>query len=313
MKQVDTIDVIGVNGDFCRISPPGLSWGPELAPHSTGLFDMPIQTNWGAYAYGQFFQSWKPKRRDVVWTVHVMNPDTGSLIDESSDVWHTVYSRWRAMFAPDKEATVVYTSIDGERRLGLRSADTTKSFSTNNFEGFDPHLFSYGSLVQTMAAEFPFYVGKPFTKSVQVAGSGNFWFPMPYFNPATVDVWAEWDLTGGATWVLPDYSFGNEAYGRGVSDIGKTVPIPALRVGENVTVATRPDFEWILSEWETPVQNRSPGRRSEYPITPGSGSADENGPNPGCIVRALNVVDGAACTLTIPRWYSEPFSTPRVV
>lgn len=313
LRQDDMIIVEGVNGDSCCIAPREYSWGPFLAPGATGLFDMALQTNWGTYAYGQFFQSWKPKRRDVTWTVHVMNPETGTEVDFDSDLWSTIYSRWRAMFSPEKEARVLYLSADGERRLGLRTLAGDQSFSVHPFEGGDPHGITYGSIVQQTAAEFPFYVGKPFRKPVQIDGSGDFWFPMPYFNSSSVDVWAEWELTGGALWVLPDYSFGNEVYGRGVADIGKTVPIPELMVGENVTVMTRPDMEWILSEWETPVTSRSPGKRHEYPILPGEGSADSEGPNPGCIVRVRNVVDGAACVLTIPRWYDTPFSTPRIV
>lgn len=39
--------------------------------------------------------------------------------------------------------------------------------------------------------------------------------------------WAERDLDGGAEWILPDYSFGSEAHGRGMNDLGTTVPIPA--------------------------------------------------------------------------------------
>jgi hypothetical protein len=314
VRQTDFIFVEGVNGDSCCISPPGLSWGPELAPGSTGLFDMPVQVNWGSYAFGQFYQSWKPKRRDVVWTIHVRNPDTGSLIDPDADLWHTVYSRWRAMFAVERETVIRYVSLDGERTLGVRTLDTPKSFSTQNFEGKDPHLFAYGSIVQSQAAELPFYVGKPDIYSYEIpsGSTGDFWFTLPYHNPGSVDIWPEAEISGGATWILPDYSFGNEAYGRGAADMGKTVPIPTLLPGENVSVRWRPDLEWLLSEWETPVTNRSPGLRHEYPIPPGEGSADEAGTGAGCVVRALNVVNGAAIVLTLPRWYAEPFSTPRV-
>lgn len=314
-RQTDFIFVDGANGDSCCISPPHMSWGPELAPGSTGLHAMPVQTNWGTYAYGQFFQSWKPKRRDVVWTINIRNPETGTLIDQDSDVWHSIYSRWRAMFSEEEEAIVRYVSIDGERKLGLREIDAPKPFSVNNFEGRDPHLFAFGSLVQSTAAEFPFFVGKPDIYEWETPGSsdaGNFWFAMPYHNPSTVDIWPEWELSGGADWLTPDYSFRKEFYGRGMGDVGKTVPIPTLDPGENVTVMTRPDMEWILSEWETPVINRSPGLRHEYPIPPGRGIGSDDLDNPGCIVVAKNVVSGAACRLTLPRWYREPFSTPRV-
>lgn len=307
---VDTIDVEGVNGDFCRISPPGLSWGPELAPKSTGLFDMAIQTNWGVGPFGQFFSSWKPKARDVVWTIHIMNPETGNnALQEDSDLWRSIYSRWKNMFRPDKDATIIYTSSGEERRLGLKTLQASQSFSSQSFEGKDPALFAYGSVVQTMRAELPFYVGKSDKFSWSTPSAGSFWFPLPYFNPSTVDIWSEWDLDGGAQWILPDYSFGLEAYGRGQPDRGKTVPIPNLLPGENVTVMTRPDMEWIISEWETDPSLRSPGLRHEYPIGPGQGDSSN-----GCVVRCLNATTSdLAAVLTLPRWYDTPFSTPVIV
>lgn len=309
MRQADMIAVEGVNGDHCIISPDQYSWGPFLAPRSTGLFDMAIQTNWGVGPFGQFFQSWKPKRRDIVWTIHVMNPDTGERIDQDSDLWHTIYSRWRNMFAPDKEATIVYTSADGERRLGVRTLQAPQSVSSQNFEGRDPHLLAYGSIVQTMAAELPFYVGASQSYSWETPGTGSFWFTLPYFNPGTVDIWPEADVDGGATWVLPDYSFGNECYGRGVNDLGKTVHIPKLLPGENTTVMWRPDTEWLISEWETSPWQRSPGLRHEYPIPPGKGD-----PGLGCVIRCIEATaTGLGCVLTLPRWYAEPFSTPRLI
>lgn len=312
MRRTDnTIDVIGVNGDFCRISPPGLSWGPELAPGSTGLYDMPIQTNYGSYAYGQFFQSWKPKLRNVVWTMNILNPQTGRRLQHDSDLWHQVVSRWKAMFSPEHQATVVYGSVDGERTLGLRTFDTSQSFSTYNWEKIDPHVFAAGSLVQVMAAELPFYVGPSDTYELEWEGAGNFWGTLPYFNPGTVDIWPEWECTWGASYALPDYSFFNELHGRGINDAGKTVITPEFVEGDgSVTIMTRPDLEPYVSEWETPIPLRAAGKDFEYPIPPGCGLSD---PKKGCVVRALGVTDGAAVKLTLPRWYDGPFSTPLVV
>lgn len=309
---VSTIDVEGANGDFCRISPPGMSWGPLLSPGSTGLYDMPIQTNWGDYGFGQFYQSWKPKRRDVVWTIHLINPDTGGRLKADSSLWHTIASRWKAMFAKDKEATIVYTSLDGERRLKVRIIDTSKSFSTQNFEGIDPHIFSYGSLVQAMGAELPFYVGTPEVFPLEFDQPGDSWGTLPFFNPGDVDIWPEWDVTYGAQYVLPDYSFYNEIKGRGISDLGKTVKTPIIVPGDgNTTIFTQPNLETYISEMETPVGLRADGRDWEYPIPPGSGDSD---PALGCVVRAIGVGDdGAAVKLTLPRWYESPFSTPLVV
>lgn len=307
-KHRDTIDVIGANDDFCRITDPDLTWGPILAPGSKGLYDLAIQSNWGNYSFGQYFQSWKPKRRDVVWTIHLLNPDTGTKLDQDDHLWHILYSRWKAMFAPDKDATVVYRSLDGDRTMGLKKTQGDQSFSTQNFEGIDPHIFTYGSLVQTMGAELPFYVGTPITDSVEFDGAGDFWAQLSYYNPASIDSFVEWDVTYGAQYVLPDYSFGNEIFGAGVADGGKTVLTPKIVESDgNVTIFTRPDKETYASENNTPVGLRAGGRDFDYPIPPGYGQKDD-----GCTVRALGVTDGCAIKLTIPTWYDSPFSTPTV-
>lgn len=307
-RKGDIIDVYGVNGDFCRISPPGMSWGPQLAPGSTGLYDMPIQSNWGSYGFGQFYSSWKPKRRNVVWTVDIMNPETGLQIDQDADLWHTIYSRWKAMFSPSLEATIAYTSVDGQRTLGVRTIDAPKPFSAHNFEGRDPHIFNFGSVVQTMGCELPFYVGETKRIAHEGDGIGNFWFPMGFYNPTPIDLWPVWHLTGGATYQLPDFSYGSEAYGRGIADMGKTIPLAPLMTLEDLDIQTRPDLETFITSLETDYAGRMKGRDFEYPIAPGQGDAEQ-----GCIIRVNNTnPDGFRIELDLTFWYDEPFSTARI-
>ncbi|MCX8559768.1 hypothetical protein OS122_02495 [Mycolicibacterium mucogenicum] len=307
-RHSDTIDIVGANGDFCRITDPDLTWGPYLAQGSKGLYDLAIQSNWGNYSFGQYYQSNKPKRRDVVWTIHLINPETGTPLDRDEHLWHILYSRWKAMFSASKEATVVYRSLDGDRTLGLRKTAGDQSFSTQNFEGIDPHHFAYGSIVQTMGAELPYYVGTPIKDEIQFDGAGNFWGKLSYYNPSTVDTFAQWDVTYGAAYVLPDYSYGNPIFGAAIADGGKTVLTPQIvETDGNVTIYTRPDMETYVSENDTPVGLRAGGRDWDYPIPAGAGEI-----NDGCTVRAINVADGCAIKLTIPTWYDSPFSTPTV-
>ena len=321
MRHTDTIDIIGINGDRCRVAGDGMGdWGPELASHSTGLFDSPFKTNWGKSMLGQRYESWSPARRDIVATFHIMNPVTGDDLEHDPDLWHLIYSRFRALFGsnPENEATIIYGSLDGDRALGVRLLQEAKSFSSNNFEGRDPHLLPYGSLMLTLACENPYYIGGTEIFAWQTDGTGangNNWFSLPHYNPATVMVWKQWYLSDRATWTLPDYSYGWEEYGRGTADKGKTVTLPALARGENVHVNTRPDTETIIAENEAPVGNRWAGQDLEYPILPGNGSPEPDGPNPGCVVRVRDVTnpDGARCELHLPRWYTEPFSTPLIV
>jgi hypothetical protein len=315
LRWTDTIDILGVNGDRCRVSGPGMGdWGPELARHSTGLFDSPFKTNWGKSMLGQRFESWVPARRDIVATFHILNPVTGDSLERDPDLWHTIYSRFRALFGstPEGEATIIYGSQDGERQLGVRLLQEAKSFGNNNFEGGDPHLNVYGSVMLTLGCENPYYIGPTEKYSWETSDQGNFWFTLPHYNPCTVMIWKQWYLSDRALWTLPDYSYGWEEYGRGVADMGKTVTLPLLAAGESVHVDTRPDTETVIADNEAPVGNRWRGQDLEYPILAGKGSPD---PSDGCVVRVQNVTnpDGARCELLLPRWYAEPFSTPLVV
>jgi hypothetical protein len=286
-------------------------WGPILARHSTGLFSAPFKTHWQKSMLGQRFSSWSPQRRDIAWTVHIMNPSTGHPVtDKDPDLWHLIYSRWRAMFHPEHESTVVYTSVDGERHLGVREVQEPKPFVGADFEGGDPHLISYGSLGMLMGCENPYYVGETEKFAYEWDGAGDHWFTMPYYNPATVMCWPKWYLTDRAQWTLPDYSFGWEEYGSGLADLGKTVDLPLLVLGENIEVDSSPDVMTVVAENENPVQQRMNGRDLEYPIQPGKGD-----PYRGCIVTVNDVTnpDGARCELELKRWYSDPFSTPLII
>lgn len=314
MRQGDRIEIVKYDGtDRMTVAGPGAGdEGAFLAPHSTGLFDTPIKTNWSPGMFGSTFQSWKPKRRDLVGTFHILNPGSGTELDNDPDRWHLLYSRFKALWSIEQESTIIYTSVDGERQLKVRKLEEAKSFSSQNFEGIDPHLMPYGSVMMTLAAEFPYYAGPTVSFAWETSEQGTFWFPLPYYNPSSVMIWPYWYLSDQVQWQLPDYSFGWEEYGRGTADIGKTVyvtPTGKLLAGEIVDVYSRPDVEPIISANGAPVLNRMNGTALEYPIQPGQGSVTD-----GCIVRAIDVTNplGARCELFLDRWYDEPFSTPLI-
>lgn len=326
LKRTDAIDVEGYNGDRCRISGPGCrdDWGPLLAPASTGFWDAPFKTNWGPGIYGQKFSSWSPQRRDVVFTVHILAPTRGlPIIDSDPDLWHSIYSRWKAMWSQQWESTIIYTSVDGERRLKARLLETPKAFGSQSFEGKDPHIFPYGSIVMPVACENPYYVGEPYRFAYEWNGNGNHWFQVPFFNPATIDVWPEWWGTDRAAYVFPDWSWGSEEYGRGRQDEGKVLRVPnvpgeTIPKGGNFHAMTRPDEETFRTEEDLPLGNNMNGADFEYPIPAGAGDAPEFDDDGKCIngavVRIMNCTnpDGSRVELEIPRYYGEPFGTARV-
>lgn len=309
-NTTDAIDIIDNFGERWRIMGPGEgAQGVWLAPRSSGLFDMPFKTNWGNGIYGKRFKSWKPERRDVVWTVYIANPDDiCEGIDDEPELWHTIYSRWRAGTRPGKTITVCYTSIDGERRLELTPLETAKSVSTLDFEGVDPKIWRFGSVVMTMAAELPFYVGPTERYTYEWDGTGSHWFNLPYYNPGTVEIWPEWKLSSQSRIYLPDYSYGCEEYGRGEEDEDKVLPLPFTRDGQELHVQSRPDEITLIAADDSPVNALLGGKDLEYPIPPGAGDSEN-----GCTVYADQIVDGLAIELLLHRWHEDPFGTPLVV
>lgn len=319
MRVTDRITVIGFNGDRCTISGPGMGdWGPILAPGSSGLFEAPARTNWGPGMLGQRFESWSPQPRNPVFTIHIINPQTGDELDNDPYLWHDIYSRWRAMWSYDYESIIQYESVDGERQLGLRLLQEPKPFSSNQFEGRDPHILKYGSIVMPTACENPYYVGPTEHYAYEFTGFGDHWFRIPFYNPGSVAIWPQWYATDRAYYMFPDYSWFNEERGRGIQDEGRTVRVPnvgSLLVGENIHIDTRPDEETIRAENDAPVGNRMGGNDFFYPIQPGAGAPPgSESEQEWAVVRMGNVLhpEGSRVELDLPRWYAEPFSTPRV-
>lgn len=324
MSRTDQIAVEGFNGDFCVISGVGMKedWGPILAPGSTGLFEPPAKTNWAKGLHGQRFQSWSAMRRDVIFTIHIVNPESGDpLIDTNRDLWRVTWARWRAMWSYDFESTIVYTSVHGERRLKARLLQEPKPFQAQQWEGGDPGLCGYGSITMAVACELPYYVGAVEKHAYEFDGDGDHWFRIPFYNPSAVAIWPRWWLSDRAAYVLPDFSWGWQEHGRGVLDFGKTVRVPRvgeLLEGENIDILTTPDEETIRAENDAPVGNRMGGTDFEYPIQPGCGDPpefDDDGHSVnGAAIRMLNITNpaGSRVELELDRWYDQPFGDPLI-
>lgn len=312
--QTDTIDIVGRQGQLYRISGPGqAAQGVFLAPNSTGLLDdAPVKTIWHKTMFGQSMSGMEWERREIVCTLNIGYDVEYPLDPERDpDEWHDLYSEIRSAFSFTEDTKIIYGAPDGDRILYARMLEKPKPFSTHSFEGKDPKLWSFGSIVMTMACEFPFYIGASDVYEWEFEGSGTFWTRLPFFNPSDVPIWPIYWVTEGAMWHIPDFSWGNEEYGRGLDDLDKVVRTPLLVTGENVEIQTRPDLETYQSENDAPVGLRSNGRDFEYPIPPGEGVGQDN-PDEGAGFTASQVTDGGALRMELPRWYSSPFSRPKL-
>lgn len=117
-------------------------------------------------------------------------------------------------------------------------------------------------------------------------------------NDGDVPVWPRWVLSESANWTLPDYSFGNEEYGRPLEDADRTVPLPFLPIGAGCVADSDPRRQTLLAANRMHLQGLWKGQDLLYPIPHGTHSIT---------VTVANAEDGFAMKLTLPQWHTRPW------
>ena len=290
------IEVFGCDGSYFYIAGPDISMeaGVTLSPQLTGSIDAPVKTLWLPGAFGQEAQGYRWQRRDMVFTVQTFAED--------HETWMTVDSDWRYAFDYVKETTIRYTTSAGTREVKVRLLEEPKAYEGQVDNGKSPFLNCDSTIVMTVAAELPFYVGETdiYEWVLEPGGASAANFTIHIENDSDVPVWPRWTLTDLAIWTLPDFSWGSDEYGRSFQDEGRTVELPALRANEGIVVNADPRFQTILSSNMSNVQGRWKGNDLLYPIAPGA-VADV----PVAVREATN---GAALRLEVPKWHTRPWS-----
>lgn len=283
----------GRDGSYWCLAGPGAGeQGLTISPNIQNLVDAPVKTLWVPGPFGEQYVGKRNQRREMVFAVQVY--------DEDPDNWATIDSQWRWAWDYDQESTLSITTSDGTRTLGLRLLEAPKSYGPK-----DPHITADNPVVMTTAAEFPFWVEKPDQHDFTTVNTDHTWSQF-VANNGDVPVWLKWTLTDNALWKLPDFSWGNDMYSRGAMDTGRTIYLPQLALGENVVVDSDPRVQTIVAANDAPVQHRWKGQDLLYPLMPGkSGEIPISVSTPGLI--------GAAARLTVPKWFSRPWSRPHVI
>jgi hypothetical protein len=292
------IEVYGCDGSYWYISGPEIpeEAGVTLNPKLTGAIDAPVKTQWLPGAFGQEAQGYRWERRDIVFAVQTFAQDP--------ETWMTVDSEWRAAFDYVKETRIAYTTSAGTRWINVRMLEEPKSYEGETDNGKSPFLICDSTIVMTVASDLPFYIGETDVYEWSLTGQTFGSTTIDIVNESDVEVWPRWTLTGGATWTLPDFSWGSNDYGRAAEDAGRTLDLPALTVFENVVVDSDPRKQTILSSNMSNVQGRWKGNDLLYPLAPG---ATESLP-----ISVTNITNpaGAALRLEIPKWFSRPWGRP---
>jgi hypothetical protein len=290
------IEVFGVHGEHFVISGEGAGeQGVILQPKLKGAIDAPVKSLWLPGAYGQSFVDFRWERREVIFTV-VIAADDGD-----PEVWHSIDSKWRFAWDYVKETTIRFTTSDGYRDLKVRLIEEPEAYDSGQWEGKDPHLVAASTVVMTLGAELPFYVGpSDFYEWEGPGTTGRNSFKLNV--DCDVPVWPKWTLSDEARWKLPDFSFGNEEYARGVMDSQRTVELPFLPKGAGCVADSDPRVQTLLAANRINLQGLWKGQDLLYPIAGGTYSSIP--------VSVRDAVDGFAMRLEVPKWYTRPWSRP---
>lgn len=292
MSDYLKIELQGRDGSYWCLSGPGAGReGVTLSPNVQQLIDAPVKTLWVPGPFGEEYAGKRVQRRDMVFSVQAENEDP--------DTWATTDSNWRWAWDYDEESTLTVTTSDGVRSLKVRLLEEPKAYDDK-----DPHLTSDAPTVMTVAAAFPYWT-EPDDEYTWETLDTDARHTFPVRNSGDVPVWLRWTLTAPGLWKLPDFSWNNNMYARGVQDIGRSIALPLLVAGEHCSVDSDPRVQTIIAVNDSPVQHRWKGNDLLYPLMPGKG-----GDIP---VQVSAAAEGAALKLTVPRWFSRPWSRPRAI
>lgn len=290
------IEILGVHGEHFAISGPGAGdQGVFLQPKLSGMIDAPVKSLWIPSSFGQEFVDFKWQRRDVVFTVFI------EADDGDPRRWEAIDSKWRNAFDYVQETTIRFTLGGQWRDLKVRILEEPKAYSSGQWEGKDPRLYAASTVVMTLAAEMPFFVGpSDFYDWDGVTASGRTSIQLNV--DCDVPVWPKWTLTDQATWRLPDFSWGSQIFGTGIQDLGRVVQLPFLPKGAGCVADSDPRKQTLLAQNRINLQGLWKGQDLLYPIAGGTYSEIP--------VAIADAVDGWRLQLEVPKWYTRPWSRP---
>lgn len=296
IDHVAAIDVFGVHGEFFRISGPGAGLqGVQLMPRLKGMIDAPAKSLWIPSSFGQQFVDFKWQRREVVFTVNIF--------DEEGDpaVWESIDSKWRFAFDWVHETTIRFSLGGNYRDLKVRLLEEPKAYTEGEWEGKDPHLYACSTVVMTLAAELPFFVGP--SDFYDWDGSTTSGREEIQLNvDCDVPVWPKWTLTDRATWRLPDFSWGSQEFGSGLQDLGRVVQLPYLPLGAGCVADSDPRKQTLLAANRMNLQGLWRGQDLLYPI--------QGGTYDTIPVSVADCSAGWRMQLEVPKWYTRPWGRP---
>lgn len=288
------IQLQGVDNSLWTLAGPGRGQeGAELGTSPSGLYDAPVSTIWNASAFqiGSTFAGYKINKRDLVFSVN--------LFELPGRSWQSIDSAWRKAWRYDQDSQLIVTTESGTRTLNLRLSEQPSMATVH-----DPHLKQWASVTMTCTAGVPWWVETDTTSSwvcpTSTLNGSIAWGSLPVENPTDQDMYLKWVGSAPAQWSLPDFSWGNNYYGRATADAERMITLPKTTAGQDLTVDTDPLAEMIIAangDLMWPLMN---GVSFEYQVPPYT-------PSTSVPVAVTFAPAGASVMCVQPRNWSRPW------
>ncbi|MGW4240903.1 phage tail protein [Nocardia sp. NPDC004722] len=254
------VEVEGCMGSWFTLSGPGMGeQGVILGTDVEGIWDAPVKTIWTEHAHqiGGSYAGHRYLKRDIVFGVWIDDIDTGS--------WQINDSEWRKNWAYDRDSKLWITTPDsGRRYLNVRLLEQP-NFKPEK----DPNLLRSGKVVMTVCAGDPWwYEEQPYTDTWVLASGTSGSGYVTIDNPTDQPVWLEWILQGGARWTIPDYSFGDNSFGRADADAARRIRMPKQKPGQTFWINTDPFEDMLRDPAGSQVWSLMNGVTYNYAIPP---------------------------------------------
>jgi hypothetical protein len=288
------IQAIGVDGSFWALAGHGHGQqGAELGTSPSGLYDAPVSTIWNASAFqiGSTFAAYKVNKRDLVFTIN--------LFELPGMSWQSVDSAWRKAWRYDQDSQLVVTTETGTRTLNLRLSEQPTLTTAH-----DPHLKQWASVTMTCTAGLPWWVEQDATQTwiapTNTTGGTISRGTVLVENPTDQDMYLKWVCSAPGQWTVPDFSWGNNYYGRAAADAGRIITLPLTAAGQDLTVDTDPLAEMIIAADGSPMWPAMDGVSFEYQVPPYT-------PSTSLPVSVQFAPIGASVMCVQPRNWSRPW------
>lgn len=269
--------------------------GVMLLPNPTQLYDTPMAAFWAEGMGRRVFQGFQVDKREPQLGWQVWHGGSGS-----ADDWRLTDSLFRMAWSIDKRSRLEFETEDGVRYLDLQLLKEPESYVGDMSQGKDPHFQCDATIITKTTTPSPHWRrdAKPVVQDC-TGSSGSMTFRI--VNDGDVELWPVWTVSSvnaGTKWVLPDWSFGDEEYLRGVADAARTWTTPALLAGEHTKFDSDSSVEFADSNLATNVWGRCKGRLL-YPIPPHT--------QVDVPVAYTNATAGDQCRLTYTVQYTRPW------